>query len=334
MGTTTSFVFGRQLGTALVGAFLIFGPLACAPDPVNRVDFERMDGSASDARDATPDRSTTPDVTADLVPGTGGGTGGSGEPDAMSGTGGNVATDARDAPVEVPVVDMRPREDLPPVIDMVMDMAPRPDLVPDVVRNRMVTMVVADPTANAAADVRLRTVLETKGFSVRLGDDDATAATNTMGAAMVVIAGTSDSAKVAAKYRDVPLPVLVLETAIFDDMRLTASTENTDWGTAMVSQVTILSNHALAGGLAGTIAIMSMSTRVGWGKTAASALKIASIAGMADQTAMFAYESGAAMVGGNAMGRRVGMFPGDTNATLLTADGIKLVSAALDWLFQ
>ncbi|HEY0705369.1 MAG TPA: hypothetical protein VGG33_01140, partial [Polyangia bacterium] len=251
-----------------------------------------------------------------------------------TGGSGGASGEPRDAPVEVPVVDMRPREDVPPVVDVPVDMAPRPDLMPDVVRNRTAVVVVADPSANASADVRLKTVLETKGFTVRLGDDDATAAVTTAGVGLVVLAGTADSAKLGSKYRDVALPVMVLETAIFDDMRLTGPTENTDWGADTVSQITILSNHPMNAGLAGTVAIMSMATKVGWGKPAASALKIASVTGMADHTAMFAYESGVAMVGGNAMGRRVAMFPGDTNAMLLTADGIKLVSAALDWLFQ
>jgi hypothetical protein len=66
-------------------------------------------------------------------------------------------------------------------------------------------------------------------------DDGAAAAVT--GAALVVIAASSDSNSVATKYRDVPVPVMVIEPAAFDNMGMTSGGDN--YGQDNGTQITI-----------------------------------------------------------------------------------------------
>ena len=59
-----------------------------------------------------------------------------------------------------------------------------------------------------------------RGLTPRLVDDGAAADVD--GVALVVIAASSDSNAVATKYRDVPVPVMVIEPAAFDNMGMTS----------------------------------------------------------------------------------------------------------------
>lgn len=337
LGNGRSLASGALLGVNLL-VLLPLLPLlplgfACAPNPVDRlVDPDRLDMGISDAGD-TADRFTNNAQSGrDRALGMDG-TGGAGGTMSPGGAGGTPArADARDA-----VLDQRPTPpDVAPDVPMpmdVVDMAPRPDLVPDVVvPNRIAFMVVADPAEMASADVRMSTLLVAKGFTVKLGDDDA-ASTVAAGSGVLILSGTSDSAKLNSKYRTTAIPTLVLEQNLFGEMRLTGPTQGTDFGEDISSQVTLIPGHPLAAGGMGTVSVLTTPADLGWGKPAATAIKVATLSGSADRIAIFAYETGAIMVGGTpAPARRVAMFLADTSVTSITPDGTKLLSAALDWL--
>ena len=66
----------------------------------------------------------------------------------------------------------------------------------------------------------LRTVLAARGLAVRLASE--TAPPNVNGVRLVVLASSCAAADLMGKYRDVTLPLINLESAVFADMGMTA----------------------------------------------------------------------------------------------------------------
>jgi hypothetical protein len=119
---------------------------------------------------------------------------------------------------------------------------------------------------------------------------------------------------------------------LFTNMGMTGST-NKDFGTKTnQTQVTITnSSHPLAAGLSGSVTVVSAGKIFDWGKPNANAISIATIAGDATKTAIFAYEPGAVMPGLTAPARRLGMFLYDDTAASFNANGTALLDAAIKW---
>jgi hypothetical protein len=273
------------------------------------------------------------------IPGTGGGgmgggaggtggviaTGGSGGTTPMTGGAGGGAPDAN---MDTVVVDTR-EVGMP-------DADP-----PDVATARKAIIVVGDPNALSMGDMRIRTLVQGRGFEVTMVDDGA-AATAANGMALVVLTSSSMAATLGAKYRTVPVPILDMESAIFDDMRLTAATSGTDFDEEPGTQVSIIpamQAHPLAAGKMGAVTVVMGGgggcCGINWGKPNANAVAIATLGGTVNNAkiAIFAYETGAKLVdNADAPARRVGMFASDSALANLSADGTALVNAAIAWL--
>jgi hypothetical protein len=190
-------------------------------------------------------------------------------------------------------------------------------------------MVVGDPADLSMGDTRIRGLLTGRSFQVRVVDDSAMA--DVTGVGLVVIAGSCASATVGNKYRDVPVPVLSMELAAFDDMGWTGTTMN-DFGETMSGMLTIvMPNHPMAAGLTGTIGVVSMPANFGWGRPSPGAQTVATLQGMADRATIFGYPRGAMTVSGQAAARRVGFFASDASAPNLGPNGVALFNAAVDW---
>jgi hypothetical protein len=204
------------------------------------------------------------------------------------------------------------------------DAAPTP--TPPVV----VQLVVGDPGVLGAGDTRLRTVLAGRGLTVRLRDDGS--AVDLTDTALVVIAGSVEAASVGNKYRDVAVPVIVLEYSLYDDMGMTGAVENFDFGTSGATTLQILDPGSdLAAGLSGVVTTVTEATNFGWGNPP-GADRVASLPGMADRVAIFAFASGATMVGSRvAPANRVGFFALESAAARLSDSGVSLFAAAIDW---
>jgi hypothetical protein len=307
-------MLGRR--AAVVALVLMYG--ACGPDAV--VDPTLTDGSSGskDARDVALDRAS--DVSGGGggtggggAGGTGGGGSGGGGSGGASGSGGTPVDMAVDQPVDQRVV--------PP------DMMFTPDVI-DAPPARMAVLVVGNDMTLTAADMQWRTSLMGRGLTPQVVDDGAAAAVT--GAALVVIAASSDSNAVATKYRDVPVPVMVIEPAAFDNMGMTSGGDN--YGQDNGTQITIsMAGHPMAAGLSGNVPVLTMAATLCWGMPAAAAQRVASFTGMTGRATIFGYAKGAAMVMGTAPARRVGFFAGEPAASRLTENGKKLVDAAIDW---
>jgi hypothetical protein len=203
---------------------------------------------------------------------------------------------------------------------------------PELVISTASALLVVGNTTLGAGDNAVKNRLTQLGFTVTVKAASAATSADATGQTVVLVSSTVASGDVAAKFRDVTVPVVAWENAIFDDMKLTGTVAGTDYGTASAqTSVNVATpSHALAGGRTGTNAV-SGSSNFTWGKPSASAVKAATLPSDASKATLFGYEKGAAMVGMNAPARRVGLFLEDTTANSLSKSGWALFDAAVNW---
>src|SRR5579859_7730865 len=90
--------------------------------------------------------------------------------------------------------------------------------------------------------------------------------------------------------------------------------------------------HPLAAGLTGSPAVTSSAQTFTWGVPGTAAVKIATISGASTHCGIYAYDTGAAMIGGfTAPARRTGFFLQDTTASAWNTNGQALFDAAVRW---
>jgi hypothetical protein len=209
--------------------------------------------------------------------------------------------------------------------------APRSPDAGDTPPPRTALLVVGD-TALSVGDGRLRDILAV-GLTVRLASDDAPV--DVTGVDLVVLSESCASAALGNRYRDVLVPVVVLERASFPGMGMTGNTDAIDHGVTPGSEVNIqLPGHLMAAELTGTVAVVSVQSALGWGKPGPAAVRVAILPDLVDRVVIFGYAEGAAMIVGQALARRVGSFVFDTTAPRLNDNGVKLLAAAIDWALQ
>jgi hypothetical protein len=239
-----------------------------------------------------------------------------------------------------PDVSKDPAPDLPPANDatvVAVDATPStPDLAPDLVPDKpppgKALLVVGD-TNLSKSDAQLRTVLESLAFTVTAKTDKASAAADAAGKALVVISGSSASAEVGSKFRDVKVPVVVFDASVFGPMKMTGTHEDIDFGTVTGEKRVAIVDPAqpMAAGLSGTITVANDVIQVSWGAPSSSAIKVATVAGQANHYALFAYATGSTMVGQAAPAARVGAFVRYPEAATYTNDGLALFRAVVLW---
>jgi hypothetical protein len=193
------------------------------------------------------------------------------------------------------------------------------------------------PVPNPSGDFSVQSRLQSLGYTVQAKTAATAATADANGKSLVLISSTVTSGDVNTKFRDVAVPVLVWESAVLDDMKMTGTTSGTHFGTTSgQTAVKIVSQgHPMAAGLLNANHTTSASQPYTWGNISlspgAQAQIVATLTGNTNQAVIFGYEKSAAMVGQNAPARRVGFFLGDATATSLTTNGWNLFDAAVRW---
>jgi hypothetical protein len=205
------------------------------------------------------------------------------------------------------------------------------DAAPDVTVVKTARLVVGNALNLTVGDDRVRSVLTARNLIVTTASDGDEV--DVEGMNLVVLASSCDSEILVGKYRDVAVPVLVMEPAVFDEMGMIGSV--LDSGEIDGSQVSIARpGHLMAAGLMGDITVVSLISGLGWGRPGAGAERVAIIPGNDDRVVIFGYPVGASMSVGHAAARRVGAFVTDVAARRLNDNGVKLLGAAIDWALQ
>jgi RHS repeat-associated protein len=198
--------------------------------------------------------------------------------------------------------------------------------------NSSVLFVVGSTTLSAG-DVATKTRLESLGLTVSVKDSVSAVSADANGKGLVVISESCPSADVNSKFRDVVVPVAVLEPQIFDDMLMTGPTLNIDFG-FLTDQLTVqIDNplHQMAANLTGSVSLAGSPQGYAWGIPGATAIKVASLPSAPSRSLLFGYETGATMVGMNAPSRRAGVFLVHASATAVNSNGWALFDAAIRW---
>ncbi|HJP93501.1 MAG TPA: SBBP repeat-containing protein [Pyrinomonadaceae bacterium] len=198
-------------------------------------------------------------------------------------------------------------------------------------------LLVANSTTLGVGDNAVKTRLQNLGYTVTVkgsGNNNAIQTSDANGKTVVLISSSVTSANVLAKFRHVPIPMIIWKSDLFDDQGMTGSILNADFGTATgQTQLAIVnSTHPLAAGLTASPTV-SASSSFTWGNPNTNAARIATLVGDATKFVIFGYDNMATMVGPNldAPARRVGFFLTDLTSNGLTPEGNSLFDAAVKW---
>ena len=207
---------------------------------------------------------------------------------------------------------------------------------------RPVVLLVGGRLPLDPAHAALRGRFEKLGFGVEVKEAPAAREADAAGRRLVALSSTALAEELfdaplelRTRFRRVGVPLLVWEPRLFHDLGLTAgATHGLDWAASpQRRRLAILdAAHPLAAGLSGTVEVVAQPERLSWGRVGPAALRIATLEGEPEKTALFAYEKGAPMDGGFAApARRVGLFLFDATALQLSPEGGRLFDAAVRW---
>ncbi len=133
--------------------------------------------------------------------------------------------------------------------------------------NGLVVIVVGNPAALSTGDTAIVTRLEASGYLVTALDDDGLTTTSADGANLVIISSTSNSNKIGTVFNGLTQTVWDAKTWHFDDLGLTGTGANSDYGNTATETITITNpTHPLAAGLTGTIGFTTIRRTVSWGQ--------------------------------------------------------------------
>jgi hypothetical protein len=195
-----------------------------------------------------------------------------------------------------------------------------------------------------AGDARVKERLEMLGWRVTTRTAALVQSSDARGRVLVLISSTSLArdvleapAELTAKFRDAAVAVVTWEPRLFYDLGMIGgSVYHKDWGAAKDQTRLVVTNprHPLAAGFDGRVVVTSGPDHLSWGRARADAIKIATIEGDPERSALFAYDRGSRMPGLVAPGRRVGLFLFDATSLQLTPQGWALFDAAVRWCVQ
>lgn len=161
-----------------------------------------------------------------------------------------------------------------------------------------VAMIVGNPASPSAGDAAIRDRLLSLGFTVQLIDDNGVTAAAANGKAFVHIASSVKSFLVGSAFEDVAVPVWVAKPWSLDDMKMTGTVADTDFGSLVTDTTTIVdAAHPLATGLSGAVTISAPAQRMSFGVPGPAA-DIVSTAG--GQPSTFVYATGSQLADGSA----------------------------------
>jgi hypothetical protein len=195
------------------------------------------------------------------------------------------------------------------------------------------TALFIQAPSGSGGDVYSNIELQNLGYTVTLVGSDSVKASDAAGKDLIVITSTSARSGVNTLFTGVAVPVLTWHSGLMNDLGMTAGTSGTDYGTtsSQTAVAIVGGTHPLTAGLSGSVTVTTQADTFSWGVPNANAIKVATLTGNGTRCAEFAYEAGAAMPGGTAPARRLGIFLTNQTMLYLNASGTKLFDQAVRW---
>ena len=194
----------------------------------------------------------------------------------------------------------------------------------------------AATTSLNASDAAAKHLLEQLGYSVHVQSDGNAGSSDLNGKELIVISSTVHSGTLNGnvQLKNVNIPIIVWESYLFDNYRMTGTSANHDYGSTGGKKWTWIddANHPLAAGYSGDIQVYTSDDVVRWGKPNSNAARVARLPGTSGRYMVFGYDTGAEMIGGfHAPAKRIGFFGDNHTFTKLTNKGKDLFRAAAIW---
>jgi hypothetical protein len=154
------------------------------------------------------------------------------------------------------------------------------------------------------------------------------------GRALVVNTASATVAGTGTKFRDVDVPIILLEPNLMGIMQMTAEPAAAHGATPPVETMLTIAapGHPLAAGLENDVTVYRTPWRLTWGIPGSQAMTVAHLVNRPDHHVIFAYEPRTMMVGIRAPARRLGFFLHDNVVEDLTAQALALLDAAIAWM--
>ncbi len=188
------------------------------------------------------------------------------------------------------------------------------------------------------SDMTMIERLTSRGFTVTVRTDLVVREADTAGKGAVLLSGSTSLANTMMSLpeaAELEVPLLAMDENLEPFLNLT-SAAGTDHGTTDGTQVAILAaaGAGLTAGLSGTVTIFNVAFDIGWGVPGPEAERIATVAGNANEVAMFVYDEGDEMANDEEAPAKRGFFFVRDSPTenLLTEDALKLFDAIVDFL--
>ncbi len=208
-------------------------------------------------------------------------------------------------------------------------------------------MLVVGNTTLVASDSAMKTHLTDMGYNVVVMRDASVTKSNAEEMRLVIVSETSMSGNIGSRLRDAMVPVILYEPILIDDMAMTGTTENTDFGCSNIgNRVTIsASSHPIAAGFTGTVTVTNLGDTISgaglaWGVPAPTATIIGYVYGSTTQAAIFAYNAGDVMKNSVvAPAARVSLWgcspnsagQGGVSSSTWSTNGWTIFDAAVNW---
>ncbi|MEL7535140.1 MAG: hypothetical protein AAFN10_27805, partial [Bacteroidota bacterium] len=177
----------------------------------------------------------------------------------------------------------------------------------------------SDPVNYNASDQAILARLQGQGLTVTSvgGPSNPATAAAANGKDIVIISSTVVSTNIGGMYTHTPVPMIVCESYLFDDLHMTGHITGVDYGLqGSVDRVQITDpSHPIASGFIGNVTVTTAQTSLRWGDPSNNADKIARLFNHPNKYAIFSYDAGDMMVGLAAPATRIGFFFGPNTAS-------------------
>jgi hypothetical protein len=183
-----------------------------------------------------------------------------------------------------------------------------------------------------ATDVAVRARLAA-ALDVEVVVQDVATAKDAEGKALVMLTSSVTVAGTGTTFRDVPVPLILLEPNLLGLFGLTAEPPS-DHGATQRTETEIRivdADHPLAAGFDGDVIVYQTPWRLTWGVPGPDAVQVATLVSDPARVVIFAYPSGAETVAGSAPAKRVVFFLHDNTIENLTDDALTLLDAAIEF---
>ncbi|MCA1634515.1 MAG: hypothetical protein LC802_12680 [Acidobacteria bacterium] len=150
----------------------------------------------------------------------------------------------------------------------------------------------------------------------------------------LVILSPTATEHVSAEFRNVAVPVVVMDRRLYAGMGLTGPSEVSDFGTQSGEQQQVLimdPNHPIAADLTGSQELAAAPAGITWGLPGRRARRVATLATDTRKAVLFCYDSDDTMNGLNAPARRVALLYDEAFRLHPASPYWRLFDAAVEW---